>query len=159
MIKSPEELVSILNLTPHPEGGWYRETYRSNEGFPGVGEFPEGRSHCTSIYFLITSDGFSALHRIKSDETWHFYAGDPIEIVELDEHGNLIQTVLGDGAYQYTVPSGNWFGSRVYAQGRWSLVGCTVSPGFDFKDFEMANRERMLNLFPNHAEIIRQLTR
>jgi len=158
-MKSPEELVKNLQLSPHTEGGWCRETYRSNQRFQGDGTFPDGRNHCTSIYFLITSSGFSALHRIKSDETWHFYDGDPLEIIEIDNQGRLIKTVLGDGLYQYTVPAGNWFGSRVYANGNWSLTGCTVSPGFDFKDFEMADRNALLNSFPDLSEIIQQLTR
>ncbi|MFM7080226.1 MAG: cupin domain-containing protein [Bacteroidota bacterium] len=156
---SPEELIKKLQLDAHPEGGWYRETYRSKQCFTGDGIFPEGRSHCTSIYFLISASSFSALHRIKSDETWHFYDGDPLEIVEIDKHGRLIQTVLGNGVYQYTVPAGNWFGSRVYANGHWSLTGCTVSPGFDFKDFEMADRNTLLNSFPNHSTVIQQFTR
>lgn len=159
MTNSPDTIVEALQLSPHPEGGWYRETYRSIERFPGSGEFPQGRNHCTSIYFLIAAGAFSALHRIKSDETWHFYKGDPIEIIELDEQGNLIRTVLGHGQYQYTVPAGNWFGSRVYGEGSWSLVGCTVSPGFDFQDFEMADRQFMLSRYPNQSEIIHQLTR
>jgi len=154
-----EELIKRLDLQPHPEGGWFKETYRCPSSFSGLGEFPAGRSYATSIYFLITSDSFSALHRIKSDETWHFYDGDPFEIIEIGTDGKLISTCIGKGNYQYTVPKGHWFGSRVLAGGSWSLVGCSVAPGFDFADFELANRASLINDFPDHSAIIHQMTR
>ncbi len=158
-MKNPSEIISSLNLQPHPEGGWYLETYRSKDVFIGMKDFPEGRHFCTAIYFLITADSFSALHRIKSDETWHFYDGNPFEVIEINNQGILTSTVLGRGLYQYTVPAGNWFGSRVLEGGEWSLVACTVSPGFDFRDFELANRHSMLKEFPGHKAIINELTR
>lgn len=154
-----EELIKNLGLQPHPEGGWFKETYRCASSFDGNGDFPAGRSYATSIYFLITSDSFSALHRIKSDETWHFYEGDPFEIVEITPNGKLISTCIGKGNYQYTVPQGHWFGSRVLAGGEWSLVGCTVAPGFDFRDFDLADREALIKDFPDHANVIHQMTR
>lgn len=159
-----EHLINQLQLTPHPEGGWYRETFRSAGSFSGSGEFPEGRNYFTSIYFLIASGNFSALHRIRSDESWHFYEGDPLEVVEITGDGELKQTVLGNDlakghVFQYTVPAGSWFGSRVLEGGNYSLVGCTVAPGFDFRDFEMGERDNLIQNFPNHKFIIRQLTR
>ena len=160
-----EKYIEILGLQPHPEGGWYREVYRSAEQFaPGDGDFPSGRNFCTSIYFLITAGNFSAFHRIKSDETWHFYAGDALEVVELDDLGNLKKTLIGNdiengNLFQCTVPKGAWFASRVNAGGNYSLVGCTVAPGFDFRDFEMAKRQKMLVSNPNHHDIILSLTR
>lgn len=158
------KLVSQLNLTPHPEGGWYRETFRSHGKFEGEGEFPEGRNFFTSIYFLISGDNFSALHRIRSDESWHFYSGDPLEIVEIDTEGSLRSVILGPNIengqqLQYTVPAGNWFGSRVLRGGQYSLVGCTVAPGFDFRDFEMAGRDQMISMYPAHEAVITQMTR
>ena len=160
-------LVKTLNLLPHPEGGYYKETYRANlqlaknalpEGFSG------DRNIATAIYFLIEKNNFSALHKIKSDETWHFYYGDALEVIEIDENGILTATAIGknleDGeVFQYTVKANNWFGSRVKAGGDFSLVGCTVAPGFDFNDFELGKKEDLLKLFPNHKKVIIEMTR
>lgn len=161
------DYVTQLKLQPHPEGGYYRETYRSSEGIAASGlpnRFEGERSFATAIYFLIEKGNFSALHRIKSDETWHFYAGDALEVIELDEQGNLILTRVGPHlnkgeVFQYTVKAGRWFGSRVAGEGLFSLVGCTVSPGFDFRDFEMAKCEELVKSFPQHEALIRQMTR
>jgi predicted cupin superfamily sugar epimerase len=160
-------LVKHLELVSHPEGGFYKETYRSLAKAPQQA-LPKGfqgdRNFATAIYFLIERDNFSALHKIKSDETWHFYAGHALEVIELDEHGNLTTTPIGNDiaageTFQYTVKANTWFGSRVKAGGSFSLVGCTVSPGFDFADFEMANRMDLIEKFPQHAHIIAQMTR
>ncbi len=160
-----EEYVEALELLPHPEGGWYREVYRSVDRHPfGDGGFPSGRNYCTAIYFMISQGNFSAFHRIKSDETWHFYAGDALEVIEIDEVGNLKKTLVGNditsgNVFQYTVPAGVWFASRVSEGGGFSLVGCTVAPGFDFRDFEMAKREKLSMDFPGLISIITELTR
>lgn len=152
-----------LNLLPHPEGGYYKETYRSNseqdfEGFKGL------RNYATGIYFLIEKNNFSAFHKIKSDEMWHFYGGDALEVIEITPAGELKITEIGSDLksgqhLQYVVPAGNWFGSRVKKGGEFSLVGCTVSPGFDFTDFEMADRKDLSDRFPQHLQIISELTR
>lgn len=152
-----------LQLNPHPEGGFYKETYRCAEAIDFTG-FEGKRNISTAIYFLIEKGNFSALHRIKSDEVWHFYAGDALEVIEIDEVGNLISTLVGNNITkgqlpQYMVKAGRWFGSRVAAGGKFSLVGCTVSPGFDFKDFEMAGREALVAQFPEHATLITEMTR
>ncbi len=164
MILTAVEYVKLLELNPHPEGGWYKEVYRSEGLHFGDGEFPEGRNFSTSIYFLIEKNNFSAFHKIKSDETWHFYAGDALEVIEIDNAGVIIKTIVGSDIQnghllQYTVVAGNWFASRVYAEGTFSLVGCTVAPGFDFRDFEMAVRDNLVNQFPDHQDIIIKLTR
>ncbi len=117
------------------------------------------RNFSTAIYFLLEKDNFSAFHKIKSDELWHFYAGDSLEVIEITADGELKITELGPDNFQYCVPAGNWFGSRVKKGGSFSLVGCTVAPGFDFKDFEMAKRDELLKEFPGHANIIGELTR
>ncbi len=158
------EYVKLLELNPHPEGGWYKEMYRSAGKHSGDGEFPEGRDFATSIYFLIEKNNFSAFHKIKSDETWHFYAGDALEVIEIDPFGSIKKTIVGKDIQnghllQYTVPAGYWFASRVYDEGAFSLVGCTVAPGFDFRDFEMAAREHLVKRFPEHTNIINELTR
>lgn len=161
------EIVEHLQLQAHPEGGFYKETYRSSlvisdKALPN--EFGGERNICTSIYFLIDKTNFSALHKIKSDEIWHFYLGDALEVIEITEDGELISTLVGNKlnegqVLQYTVKAGNWFGSRVAKGGNYSLVGCTVAPGFDFNDFEMAEKDSLTNAYPQHQKIISELTR
>ncbi len=160
-----DQLIKIFSLLPHPEGGYYKETYRSAEVIETSSkQFPDQRNYSTAIYFLIEKSNFSALHRIKSDEVWHFYEGDALEVIEIDPNGNLIRTQVGKDiskgqTFQYTVKAGHWFGSRVLKGGEYSFVGCTVSPGFDFKDFEMAKRDELCKQFPQHQQIIFELTR
>jgi len=159
------ERVAQLGLRPHPEGGWFRETYRSEELVSALpARFPGPRNFSTAIYFLLESGNFSAFHRIRSDELWHFYAGDALEVIEIDEQGKLIVTSLGSDAangelFQHLVPAGRWFASRVKDGGSYSLVGCTVAPGFDFADFEMAARDALSAEFPEHKTIVEALTR
>lgn len=162
-----KDYIKQLDLLPHPEGGFYRETYRSVEVIPQNGlpqGFSSARNFATAIYFLIERNNFSALHKIKSDETWHFYAGNPLEVVEITEEGKLKKTLVGSNiglgeVFQYTVRANTWFGSRVKVGGAFSLVGCTVSPGFDFNDFEMASREQLVTKYPDLESTIVQLTR
>jgi predicted cupin superfamily sugar epimerase len=162
------ELADRLGLQPHPEGGYFRETYRS----PGL--IPEDslqagvvgpRNYCTGIYFLLTEGNFSAFHRVKQDEMWHFYLGSPIELFEITPKGDLKRTLIGSNLVeghlpQYLVPGGHWFASRVlHGSGEYSLAGCTVAPGFDFRDFEMADRMELIRDFPDHQDLITELTR
>ena len=130
-----------LNLQPHPEGGHYAEVYRSDltihfDGFEGA------RNMCTSIFFLLEQGETSAMHRIKSDEIWYHQDGGVLEIIELDEEQNEIITRLGKPIHegcklQHVVKAGRWFGARPTAGSDYALVGCQVSPGFDFRDFEL----------------------
>ena len=160
-------LVKELNLLPHPEGGFYKETYRSGLEITESclpDDFKGNRNIATCIYFLIENGNFSALHKIKSDETWHFYYGDALEVVEIDSEGTLTKTTIGSNllngeTFQYTVKANNWFGSRVSGDGKFSLVGCSVYPGFDFNDFELATKDNLTNLYPQHQVIIDELTR
>ena len=162
-----ETLVKELNLLPHPEGGYYKETYRSEGTIKQTcltSDFSGDRNIATGIYFLIEKGNFSALHKIKSDETWHFYYGDALEVIEINEQGNLTITQIGlnlqkGETFQYTVKANTWFGSRVSANGSFSLVGCTVYPGFDFNDFELAQQQDLIQLFPQHRQLILELTR
>jgi len=162
-----EDYIKKLGLLPHPEGGYYKETYRSVEAIPHQAlppGFKGARNFSTAIYFLLPGNNFSALHRIQSDEIWHFYAGDPLEVIEISKNGTLKITEIGNDPdagqhLQYVVSAETWFGSRVKKGGSFSLVGCTVSPGFDFEDFEMAEREQLTRLFPQHSEIVREMTR
>ncbi len=162
-----ELIIQKLQLLPHPEGGYYRETYRSSEeiGAPWLPKNYRGKRNCsTCIYFLLSSDTFSAFHRIRQDEIWHCYDGSPLWIHEIDRDGKYCKTLIGrniaDGQIpQYIVPAGNWFAATVYNPDDYALVGCTVSPGFDFLDFELASRGDLIKAFPQHIEIIAQLTR
>ncbi|MFM1772037.1 MAG: hypothetical protein RLZZ71_1179 [Bacteroidota bacterium] len=136
-----QEYVNELKMLPHPEGGFYKECFRSNQSiqFPG---FEGERSVSTSIYFLLEKGQTSALHRIKSDEIWYFHDGQTLEIIELDEQGNEKITLLGKKlmngeVLQHVVPAGIWFGARLAPNSEFCLVGCQVSPGFDFRDFEL----------------------
>jgi predicted cupin superfamily sugar epimerase len=156
------EIVAQLQLTPHPEGGYFRETYRASENVAAAAlplRFGGARSISTAIYFLLEAGQCSRLHRIKADEVWHFYAGDPLDVVEIGPTGSLKTTRLGDGlVYQHVVPAGAWFGATPAEGGRFSLVGCTVAPGFDFADFELADRAALLAEYPRHQDWIRRLT-
>jgi predicted cupin superfamily sugar epimerase len=160
------DLIASLNLQSHPEGGWYRETYRSTETIP-ANELPDRfdgpRSFATAIYFLLNSESFSALHRIKADEQWHFYSGSALTIHVIRRDGHYAPIKLGQNleqgeSFQAVVPHGCWFGATVDTPESYALVGCSVSPGFDFKDFEMAQREILKKEFPHHTELIDRLT-
>ena len=156
-----DELVKMYDLQPHPEGGFFKETYRSKETIPG-GNLPNhggDRNYSTAIYFLLPEGSKSALHRIKSDELWHFYAGDPMTVVQISPEGNVEEIVMGSDVkngqkVQHTVPAGHWFGAYPNSGSRYSFVGCTVSPGFDFTDFEMGKRDELLKQFPNAEKTI-----
>lgn len=158
--------VHALQLTPHPEGGYFAETYRASEQVTSEhlpARFKGARAFSTAIYFLLESHHFSALHRIQADEVWHFYTGGPLDIFVITPDGQLTVIPLGNNpangeVFQAVVPAGCWFGSRPAAGTTFSLVGCTVAPGFDFADFELASRHELLAEFPQHREVIEQLT-
>ncbi len=164
---SAQIYIDALKLQAHPEGGFFKETYRSG-GHLDVELAPGGavvqRNICTGIYFLLEENNFSAFHRIKSDEMWHFYAGQALEVFELSRNQELSCTRLGPDiargeVHQHVVPANTWFASRVASGGSFALVGCTVAPGFDFADFEMAERVALTSKFPQYAAQIAELTR
>ncbi len=159
--------IEKLQLIKHAEGGYYRETYRSSLSV-NKNVLPDGfhgdRNFSTSIYFLLEEKQFSAFHKIASDELWHFYAGNSLIIYEIETDGSLIVHRLGSNpengeSFQILIKAGNWFGSRLANGNGYALVGCTVSPGFDFEDFELAEKEKLIKEFPQHKELIKQLTR
>jgi predicted cupin superfamily sugar epimerase len=164
--KEPGYWIQKLNLQKHPEGGYYRETYRSNEMISKeclANRYDGDRSVYTSIYFLLTGKDISAFHRIKSDEIWHFYFGSSITLYRIDPDGMLFKTKIGDDLengelFQTYIKAGHWFAARVNDPTSFSLVGCTVAPGFDFADFELGNRKDLIKAYPRHREIIEQLT-
>ena len=164
--KKIEELINHYNLLPHPEGGFFRQTYAaaeqiSKEALPE--RFEGSRSFSTAIYFLLPTGSFSAFHRIKSDEVWHFYEGCALHIHVIHPNGDYDCLKLGSNlnngeSYQLVVPANSWFASEpVGDPGSFTLVGCTVAPGFDFADFELAEVAALTNQFPKHEELIRSL--
>lgn len=165
--RSAATLISALGLVRHPEGGWYRETYRSGGEIPGSALpdcFDGPRSLCTAICFLLERGDCSALHRIKSDELWFFHGGATLTIHMLAADGSHSAVRLGSDlaageVFQAMVPAGTWFGAEVGGAGTYALVSCTVAPGFAFADFEMGERSRLLQQYPEHEAVITRLTR
>jgi predicted cupin superfamily sugar epimerase len=159
------EWVKALGLVRHPEGGWYRETYRSPEAVAREhlpARFTGARAFSTTIYYLLEAGDFSALHRIHQDEGWHFYDGWPMELHLISPAGERSCVVLGrdpsKGLFPQAVAPAGWlFGAAT--TGDFSLMGCTVAPGFDFADFEMPTRDQLLSAHPEHADLIERLTR
>lgn len=154
--------IEKLNLTPHPEGGYYKETYRSDEVIEKQGlpeRYSSKRSFSTSIYFLLRGNEFSAFHKIESDETWHFYAGTSITIMMIDEQGNYSEKIIGNNleennVLEYTIKRHTWFASKVNDESSFSLLGCTVAPGFDFDDFILAEKALLIYQFPQHESVL-----
>ncbi len=166
MQKTAEYYISKLGLSSHVEGGAFKETYRSpvvlEQAAIGV-LFHGNRNASTGIYFLLTYLQFSAFHKIASDEMWHFYDGQTLTIYEIDTDGTLITHKLGRNieageTFQCVIKAGNWFASRCEVEGGFSLVGCTVAPGFDFVDFTLATCDELCHLYPQHTELIIPLT-
>ncbi|RYY57014.1 MAG: cupin domain-containing protein [Chitinophagaceae bacterium] len=155
--------ISRFNMTTHVEGGSFAEVYRSPLTLPpSVTASAAVRNSATHIYFLLEQGQFSAFHRILSDELWHFYEGDPLVVYEIKKDGTLVEHFLGRGEQQQlftVIEAGSWFASAPGQNSEYSLVGCTVSPGFDFADFELAKRETLSSLYPQHAARIETLTR
>ena len=166
-MKTAAYWIERYHMQQHPEGGYFAETYRAAEQVPHAAlpdRFGGNRSFSTAIYFLLESHQYSALHRIQADELWHFYAGDPLEVFVIHPASGALEIIrLGPDpeageVFQAVVSAGAWFGSRPAAGAAYSLVGCTVAPGFDFADFELADRAVLLAEFPQYEELIRQLT-
>jgi predicted cupin superfamily sugar epimerase len=156
-----------LQLRRHPEGGWFRETYRCEEVVAGASlppRFRGDRAFSTAIYFLLDGEDFSALHRIKQDEVWHFYDGSAVTLHVIDSEGTYSTIKVGRDHRAGEVPqavakAGCLFGATVNDTRSYALVGCTVAPGFDFADFEMPGREELCGLYPRHRQVIERLTR
>ncbi len=160
------ELIRHLRLEPLPiEGGLFRQTWLSAESV-SIARYGSPRPAGTAIYYLLTPDpdSFSAMHRLATDEVYHFYLGDPVEMLLLDERGEGQRIMLGPAILsgehvQYVVPRSVWQGSRLVSGGRFALLGTTMAPGFDFQDFTLGRRDELLRRFPTHAALIGALTR
>lgn len=161
---SPDEVIALLGLAPHPEGGHFAEVFRSALGVTSAAH-PGPRAASTAIYFLLKAGELSALHRVRSDEVWHHYAGDALELHAITETQHTCHRLgrdLSRGERPMAViAAGVWQAARVVENPRhgYALVGCTVAPGFDFADFELPSREDMFRNLPAHAEWVRKLTR
>ncbi len=159
--------IEKLHLEAHPEGGYFRQTYRSEmsiarEALPAG--FGGARAASTAIYFLLEGKNFSAFHRLRSDEVWHFYVGDPLIVHEINAEGEYRSILLGRDpdagqVLQAVVRAGCWFASHVADWNSFAVVGCTVAPGFDFSDFELAKRAELDARCPQHRDLIQRLTR
>ena len=167
MARTAADWIASLRLQPHPEGGFYRETYRAQEIIASAHlprRFGGARACSTAIYFLLPGDQVSVFHRIKSDEIWHFYAGSALTLTLIHPDGRLEARQLGADpehgeSFQVLVPAGCWYGAAVDDPTGYALVGGTVAPGFDFADFELADRQMLLASFPQHRHAILRLTR
>jgi uncharacterized protein len=162
-----ETIIRQLGLQPHPEGGFYRETYRSGEAIAAAALSPrygKDRSVSTAIYYLLTPDSFSSLHRLQSDEVFHFHLGDPVTMLRLHDDGRgetiaLGQDIMAGQQLQVVAPRGVWQGMFLNDGGRFALLGATVAPGFDFADFEQGTRDALVREYPKYAAMIERLTR
>jgi predicted cupin superfamily sugar epimerase len=164
-----EDVKKLLGLQPHPrEGGWYVRTYEAAEKVEasafGDARYAGARRTGTAIYYLLEPETFSEMHRLKSDEVFHFYAGDAVEMLQLAEKGKGQTVVIGNDLLrgqrpQVVVERGVWQGSRLIAGGRWALLGCTVSPGFEFEDYDAGERKALCEAWPEFVEEITALTR
>ncbi len=167
MTVTADELIALLQLAPHPkEGGYFRETYRAGERISVAGlpeRYGSPRSHGTAIYYLLKPGSFSELHRLKSDEVFHFYLGDPVRMLQLGPAGQARSMVLGPDLLagqqvQVVAPRDVWQGSILEPGGRFALLGCTVAPGFDYADYESGQRTELLAQYPQFTDLIARLT-
>lgn len=161
-----QEIIEQLGLQEHPEGGYFKETYRS-KGIISNDElgdkFVGDRNQCTGIYFLLTSEKFSAFHKVNQDEMWHYYKGAPIKLHTITSDGSYSFVMIGNDfeigeTPQHVVKGGDWFAAEVVDENTYCLVGCTVAPGFDFADFTLPKRQELIELFPEHKTVINRLT-
>jgi len=161
-----EYWVKHLKMEEHPEGGYFAETYRS-DGKIGHSALPEhfgsDRHYCTAIYFLLRSGQVSKLHKLNSDEMWHFYEGCPLKLITINNDGVLAEFTLGRNSmngevFQVLVPAGSWFGACPLELNSYTLVGCTVAPGFEYSDFRIGSRKDLISEYPQHREIITKFT-
>ena len=153
--------IKHLNLQPHPEGGYYREVFRSENEVVRSNGVDKKRA-CTSIYYLLEGGDFSGFHRIASDELWYFHKGAPLLIHAIDENGGYTAYELSDaskGSLSVAIKAGLWFASEIPSKEGFALVSCAVAPGFEFSEFEMADRQELIDQYPKHADILDRLCR
>jgi hypothetical protein len=153
--------IKHLNLQPHPEGGYYSEVFRSEQQLLRLGAH-EQKQACTSIYYLLEGDDYSGFHRLASDEIWYFHKGVPLHIHVIDQQGVHIALELSDtisGSLSIAIRAGLWFASEIPSGNGFTLVSCAVAPGFDFSEFEMAEKQKLTALFPQHSNLLNKFCR
>jgi len=153
--------IKHLDLHPHPEGGYYKEVFRSLQQVSRIGS-TETRQACTSIYYLLESTDFSGFHRIASDELWYFHKGAPLLIHCIDTNGSYSTFELSDnpsGNLSAAVKAGLWFAAEIPSKSDYTLVSCNVAPGFEFSEFEMADKRTLTVSFPQHTDVLSRLCR
>jgi len=153
--------IEHLELKPHPEGGYYKEVFRSQQQVIRANA-SDSRSACTSIYYLLEGNDFSGFHRLLSDELWYFHKGMPLLVHVINEKGNYSKLELSDnvsGNLSIVIPAGSWFASEIPSKSAFALVSCAVAPGFEFDEFEMAKKDELIALYSTHAEILNRLCR
>jgi hypothetical protein len=162
------QIRELLHLEPLPvEGGYFRRTYESDHTIPRAAlppGYPGDRLLATAIYYLLTPDTFSAIHRLRGDEIYHFYLGDPVELLELHPDGKAARFILGQGLIagmklQHVVSGAVWQGSRLLPVGEYALLGTTMAPGFEYADYETGSRDQLISLYPGETQHIQALTR
>jgi hypothetical protein len=158
-----EDWITHLRLEAHPEGGYFRRTYTADRVLPTLPDRAGSRPVATAIHYLLKSGQRSRLHRLKSDELWYFHAGSPLTVHILEPSGSYVCWLLGfdpvaDQQLQIAIRTGCWFGATVVDSGSFSLISCAVAPGFDFADFELADRTTLTRQYPQHAALIERLT-
>jgi uncharacterized protein len=158
-------LIEKLQLIPHIEGGYYRQIYRATDIITPPERYSGKRCASTSIYYLLNSGEFSTWHRLQSDELWHFYCGCPLTLYVLDKNKNLQTYLLGNplftdnAQFQIAVPANHWMAAAPNEENSFTLVSCTVAPGFEFEDFELADREELIKEFSVHKTLISKFLR
>jgi len=165
MMKSAKYWIEKLELIPHPEGGYFKEAFRSEEGISKTAlpeRYTSGRNYYSSIYFLLKNDDISAFHRLKSDEVWHHYEGCSVELHVLSEGGGYKLLKLGKDLENGETPQvkmkkGDWFGAELRDKSRYALTGCTVAPAFEYEDFEFGRKSELLKEYPEQKEVIERL--
>ena len=161
-----KKIIKSLKLIKHPEGGYYRETFRSESIIPKSilhKTHKDDRSFATLIYYMLVNDDISCFHRLRSDEIWHFYEGSDVIIYEINEEGKLNKILLGNkkksrAVYHHVIKAGSWFAAELADKSSYCLIGCTVVPGFHFDDFEIGDRNILLKQFPHHKKLIIKMT-
>jgi len=163
-----QEYIQKLELEAHPEGGYYRRTYQNDIVLSSTtlpNRFKNNRLAASAIYFLLTTESFSAFHRLQADELWHFYAGTSVTLYLIRPNGELQTIEVGNplkspnATFQALIPAQTWFAAAVTAADSYALVGCTLAPAFDFEDFELANKAILMKEYPQHGELIERFVR
>jgi len=164
MNKKAQYYIKKLKLKKHKEGGYYKEVYRSGELILGENlpkRFRSSRNFSTSIYFLLEGKQFSSFHFLKSDELWHFYDGCDVILYIINAEGKLSKRIIGRGGdcrFQTTIEKNSWFAAEIENKKSFALVGCTVSPGFEFDDLVIGKRTKLIKQFPRHKRLIEKFT-